>query len=192
MNITQDVRYGRIYFINGPAPKHYSVRNDISDGPSGWAMAYVVPGPHIFVPSTGEGWDVDENCLELQEILDPVEELNYPEMADRVRRAVNTRKSHGLPHDLDGANIVLKALGADPLEDDRVQPEKKPAKQAKTPKASREGLKTIKDVEKETGLKGRIIRGFLRQAGMKKPDIGWAGDEKWYKEVLKVVEETRE
>lgn len=197
MIINSEVHYGRIHFINGACPKHYLKRNDIADGPNGYCHAYILNGTKIFVPATCESWDVTADCYELQKVDDPIDPFDADRLARIIKGSVATRKRYSLDYDIDSANEVLRALGVSPIKGDRpikATPEVKPDKEKpiKSLKTARVGLKTIKDVEEATGLKGRVIRGILRSAGITKPDIGWAGDEKWYKQILKTVKEAEE
>lgn len=192
MQLAENLELVNIYFINGEPPKHWR-RNHIKDGPNGWHHAFVIDRSYIYAPASCEGWPVPENCVELEEAQELSGlEFDRDSTVARIMSSVKEKQRHGLPHDLIGANLVLRALGADTFKLPEEAREERKVKEEKpkgpTIKEKREGLKSIKDVETATGLKGRVIRGILRQAGIKKPDIGWAGDEKWYKEILKVIE----
>ena len=149
------------------------------------------------MPATCESWNVRTDCYELEKIAEPIDEFDVDRLSRIIKGSVATRKRYSLEYDLDSANEVLRALGVALIKGDRPtrkEPDIKPDKEkpTKSIKTAREGLRTIKDIEEATGLKGRVIRGILRAAGIAKPNTGWAGDEKWYKQILKAVKKAEE
>jgi hypothetical protein len=191
MRINDNIGYYRLYFILGDAPAGQP-RNQVKDGPSGYCSAYVINQDRIFVPSLGRSWFVDPDCPELSKLYDLNSEMDVEDMARRIKKSIADAIRLGLNHDVEAANIVLEALNVKPIHTAKpvsVKPVAKPV--AKPVSVKREGLRSIKDAEEELGLKGRVIRGILREAGIVKPAEGWCGDDKWLSSVLEIVRRTQ-
>lgn len=196
MKISDTVSYWRLYFIN--SEKGAYPGNEIHDGPAGYCGAYLINQEDekvcVFVPSTAQAWIVSSEAFELSKKYDPNIEYDPDDMVRRIKKSVADAKRLGMDHSVEAANLVLQAFGVDPIKSPvSAAPalQARELKEDKPKRPSREGLKSIKDAEQELGLKGRVIRGFLREAGVVKPEAGWVGDDKWYKSILKVVKEAQ-
>lgn len=194
MQISEDIQLRSVYFILGEAPKG-SPPNQIKDGPAGWNLAFILGADRVLSLSTLECWKIAPDSPEIRGAKQPPYSFESDNIIRNLKKTIATRRRYSLPHDLDAANEVLSALGAAPIAPVVKQDaESKPVREDKAPKEkrpSREGLKSIKDVEEATGLKGRVIRGILREAGLKPSDAGWVGDAKWLKEILSLVKKSQ-
>lgn len=197
MQINDKLELATIYFINGEPPKGHPATS-IKDGPAGYHLCYIIhreDSCSILTTSTAEGWTVPKDCWELEKRTNIPLTVSLENFLRRMSSVVATRRRYNLPFDLDLVNEVVELLGGKPVK--RLEREETPVKERKEKaapkkdKPSREGLRSIKDVEEATGLKGRIIRGILRESGLKPSEAGWVGDEAWFESIVKVVKEAQ-
>lgn len=190
-----DIAYKNLYFVNGPTPQGWA-RNDIKDGPNGWCNAFVIREQgqmtRVFIPYSCEGWEVDDECFELQKVKEPQHEISKTWMFSCIVRAFDGRKRHGLPTDNRSACDVITWLGMTPPGNMRPETALTIATPTITPdkvslRASRTGLLTINDACAGLAITPRQARGYLRNAGVQKPAPGWVGDQKWIDSITKTI-----
>lgn len=194
--LNEIVEYVSIYFVTGDAPKEWG-RNAIKDpAAGGWSNAFIIRKegfqPKIFVPYTVQAWSVPPDCYELARVRDVIKPLDSVWMKDCIERNYINRQGLGIPMDKEAAGLVIEALGFELPDMFKTEEAEKPAKERKVkPKSAvreaRAGLISIATISDELKLLPRIARGFLRDANIQKPDIGWCGDNDWAETIRAVL-----
>lgn len=189
-----NIEWKHLYFVNGPTPQGWS-RNDIKDGPNGWSNAYVIreegKKTRIFVPYSCEGWEVSDDCYELERTREPKVAVEKFWMLDCIIRAFDGRKRHGLPADARSACDVIRSLGFVPpgnmSQSETPVPASQDAPTRVQTKRAPSDLTTVGTIAEGLGLPAKQARIYLRALKVEKPEWGWQGDAKWAKGITDIL-----
>jgi hypothetical protein len=163
MQQPDNIRFLRVYWVSGPAPKGSGMTPSVKDPPcAGWSGAVQVVGEKmswLLCPHTLSGYQVRTDCYEIataQEVSPSIEKV-----VNRIQDTWKRNQKLGIGGDFDIAARVLKALGAE-VPTEVVQ---KDGSQTKETRGGKEAAERIIKPVKRSSKRGKVLAYVLEKGG---------------------------